>query len=175
MLAKNRRDVIHLKAWRRNHNKISSRHDIVKTHFPGWSTDGRIVTIAQVLLRIKGYKPHSRLPSLVALYQEDKPPECLALKTSRAYFQKSQRTVGNKNSTLKGHTQNLTHSETQKRSCKLKESWIRHTFWSWRASQRNRGNWSSPWGHRHGQQSLGETYSTKRTLELPSTILESPL
>lgn len=100
-------------------------------------------------------------------------PECLALKASRAYFQESQRTVGNRNSTLKGHTQNLTHSETQKRSCKLKESWIRHTFWSWRASQRNRGNWSSPWGHRHGQQSLG-LLSTKRTLELPSSIFGIP-
>lgn len=109
------------------------------------------------------------------LHQDDKPPDYVASNIERAYFCKSQRARENVNATLKGHTQNLTHSETQKRSCKLKESWIRHTFWSWRASQRNRGNWSSPWGHRHGQQSLGETYPTKRTLELPSSILESPL
>ena len=53
--------------------------------------------------RSKGSKPHIRLPSLGILHWEDKPPEHLALKASRAYFPESQSAVGNRDSTLKGY------------------------------------------------------------------------
>ena len=53
--------------------------------------------------RNQGSEPHIKLPSLGVLHQEDKLPECLALKASRAYFQKTQRVMGNI-----GPTQNLT-------------------------------------------------------------------
>ena len=70
-------------------------------------------------------EPHIRLPSLGVLCSEDEPPKHLSLKASRA--SKSQRVVGNRDSTLKGHTQNLTHSGTQVRSSNLKRSWVRMT------------------------------------------------
>ena len=39
---------------------------------------------------------HIKLPSLVVMHQEDKPSALLALKTSRAYVQESQRATGNR-------------------------------------------------------------------------------
>lgn len=47
-------------------------------------------------------------------------PSILTLKASRAYFLERERTVENKVSTLKGGTQNLTHSRTQSRSSNVK-------------------------------------------------------
>ena len=41
--------------------------------------------------RNQGSEPHIKLPSLRVMHQEDKLPECLTLKVSRAYFQKTQR------------------------------------------------------------------------------------
>ena len=75
---------------------------------------------------MRGLSPTSA-PSSGVLQWEDEPPEHLSLKASRAYIQETQRTVGNRNSTLKGCTQNLTHSETQSRSRNLKGAWIRPT------------------------------------------------
>ena len=72
-------------------------------------------------------EPHIRLPSLGALYQEDKPLEHLALRVSGAYFQEKQKAVGYRDSTLKDHTQNLTCSETQGKSSYLKEALVRYT------------------------------------------------
>ena len=46
-------------------------------------------------------KPHIELSSLGILHQEDVPPEYLALKASGVYFCESQKTVGNRESTLK--------------------------------------------------------------------------
>ena len=51
-------------------------------------------------------EPHIRLSSSGVLHWKDKPPEHLALKTSGAYFWTSKRAVGNRDSILKGHTQN---------------------------------------------------------------------
>ena len=82
--------------------------------------------------RNEGSEPHIRLPSLGVLHQEDKPPEHLALKANRAYFQETQRAMG------KGHTQNLTCFGTQGRSSNLKEAWVRLTCGSQRASGRGR-------------------------------------
>lgn len=51
-------------------------------------------------------KHHFRLPSLEVLHREDRLPERLALKASRACM--LERAVGNRDSTLKGHMLNLT-------------------------------------------------------------------
>ena len=54
-------------------------------------------------------EPQARHPSPgVLLIWEDEPPEHWLLKASGAYFQESQRTLRNRPSTLKGHSQNLT-------------------------------------------------------------------
>ena len=66
--------------------------------------------------RSKGSESYTEVSSPRVLYKEDKPPEYLALKASRAYFPERQRAVGNRDPTLKGHPQNLTHSRTQGRS-----------------------------------------------------------
>lgn len=52
----------------------------------------------------KGSEPHTGLPSLGFLYWEVELPECLPLKTSRACFQWTQKAVGKRDATLKGHT-----------------------------------------------------------------------
>ena len=55
-------------------------------------------------LRSKGSRPHTGLPR--PMYREDKLPEHLALKPSAAPVWENQRTVGNRDSALKGHTSN---------------------------------------------------------------------
>ena len=69
----------------------------------------------------EGSEPHIRLPCLEVLAWK------MALKASGAYFQESQRTGGNRDSTLKGHIQNLTCSRTQGRSSNLKGVRVRPT------------------------------------------------
>lgn len=60
-------------------------------------------------LQSKGFEPHVRLPSPGILHREDKPPKCLALRAGRAYFQESQKAVGNRDSTRKReHTKSHT-------------------------------------------------------------------
>lgn len=63
-------------------------------------------------------KHHIRLPSLEVLHREDRLPECLALKASRAGMW--ERAVGNRDSTLKGHMLNLACSESPCRDNNLK-------------------------------------------------------
>ena len=63
-------------------------------------------------IRSKVSESHNGLPRPGVSHWEDKSPESLALKVSDTYFQESQRTMGNRSSTLKGHTQNLTHTGT---------------------------------------------------------------
>ena len=75
--------------------------------------------------------PH-QAPQPGVLQREDEPPEHLAPKASRASFQESQRIVGNRDFTLKGHIEN-SHAPGR-----LKGAWVRPTCWSWRASQRSR-------------------------------------
>ena len=53
--------------------------------------------------RSKGSETHIGLSPEVLL-GEDELPEYLALKDSRTYFWESQGAIGNKHSTLKGHT-----------------------------------------------------------------------
>ena len=97
---------------------------------------GRLLQLQRFSPGSKGFESHVRFPSPGILHWEDKPPKCLALKASGAYFQESQKAVGNRDSTLKGHTQNLTHSKTQSRSSNLKGGGVRPTCWSCRVSQR---------------------------------------
>lgn len=70
--------------------------------------------------RSEGSKPHIGLPSLGVLHQEVEHPEYLALKARETYDQESQRSIGNRDSVLKGHAQNLTCSEFQHRDSSLK-------------------------------------------------------
>ena len=52
----------------------------------GWQpTNGRDITIIEVLCKEWGIWAHIEPPSPGILHQEDEPLECLALKTSRAY------------------------------------------------------------------------------------------
>lgn len=44
--------------------------------------------------RTKGSEPHTKLPSLGVLHQEDKPSEHLALKTSKSYVWENQKATG---------------------------------------------------------------------------------
>ena len=80
-----------------------------------------------------------RLSSLGNLHQEDKSPEDLAFKASGAYFQESQRAVGNRDFILKSLILNLrirvlnlrtsflnSHMLGNKgRTSNLKEAWVR--------------------------------------------------
>ena len=75
--------------------------------------------------RNQGSELNVGLPSLGILHQEDEFPEHLSLKANGAYFLENQRTVGNRDSTLKGCIQNLTCSGTQGRSSNLKGGWVR--------------------------------------------------
>ena len=81
--------------------------------------------------RSKGSKPHTRLPS-----PGRGAPRELSVKAGGTCIQKSQRAIGNRDSTHKWHTQNLTHSESQCRSSNLKGTWLRPTYSFERASQR---------------------------------------
>ena len=82
---------------------------------------GRIITIALKLSpRSKESKSHTRLPSSGLLHKEDKTSEYLFLKARGAYFQETQRAVGNIHSILQEHTQNLMCSGSQGRGNNLK-------------------------------------------------------
>ena len=52
--------------------------------------------------KARGLSPH-----LGVLHWEDEPPECLSLETNWAYIQERRKAIGNRDSTLKGHTQDL--------------------------------------------------------------------
>lgn len=76
----------------------------------------------------EGFDSHIGLPGMGGLHWEDRPPECLALKAIRTYFQESQKTVGNRDSNLKECIQNPTCYRIQSKSSNLKGDWIRSTF-----------------------------------------------
>ena len=61
-----------------------------------------MITVAEVQSRVG-------LPISGTLHWKDRPPEHLTLKASGAQAQDSQRTVGNRDSALKGCTKNLTN------------------------------------------------------------------
>lgn len=104
----------------------------------GWPPNEKIITTAKVLPKEWGVWAPVGFFSPGVLHQEDEPPKSLALKASRAYVQENKRAVGNRDTTLKGHMQNLTCSETQCRSSTLKGAWVWPSFRSWRSFQRGR-------------------------------------
>ena len=55
----------------------------------GQLTSGRTVTTSEVLPKEWGVWVSRQAPQPGVLHQEDESPECLALKASRAYFQKT--------------------------------------------------------------------------------------
>lgn len=99
-------------------------------------------------------EPHTELPNFRILHCKAESPKCLTLKASGAYFGETQKAVGNRASTLKEHTQNFTHSETQGRSNNLKEARDRSICCSCKVSCRERKNYSSCCAHRPWWQAL---------------------
>lgn len=73
---------------------------------------------------------------------------------------------------LKGHTQNLTHSQTQGRSNNLVLALVRFTCLSWRVSQRSRRRLTLTLGTQIVAVAISEAHFP-RTLVPTSTILES--
>lgn len=69
---------------------------------------------------------------------EYEPSECLILKTSKSNLRESQRTIENGDSGLERHVQNLTNSESWHKGSRLKDVWVRPTYWSWWAFWRGR-------------------------------------
>ena len=123
---------------------------IVRTHTSGGQHTSRmIITAAEVLHREQQvWVPTSGSPASGILHQEDKPPECLALNTSRTYFLETQRATGNRGSTFKEYKQKPHTLWTQGRGSDVKAAWVKPTCWSWRTSQRHRRQLESPWGYK---------------------------
>ena len=75
----------------------------------------------------EGSEPHFRLPNLEVWQQEEEFPENQTLKASRIWLQDFDRTGGNRDSTLGGHTQSSVCIRTQG-----KEQWphrrLNHTY-----------------------------------------------
>lgn len=86
-------------------------------------TKRKIITIS-FSPRSEGSEHHIKIPSLGVLCQEDECPEHLTWKASRVYIQETQRTMRNRDFTLREHKQNLTCSKTQGRNSNLKEARI---------------------------------------------------
>ena len=79
----------------------------------GRLTNWRIMILQKFFHRSESSEHHIRLPSLGVQHQEEEPPEHLALKVSGVSLQELHRTGGNRDSTLRGCTQGLSHTETQ--------------------------------------------------------------
>ena len=69
--------------------------------------------------------PTSSPPNLGVLWWEDEPPKLLPLKASGIYFWECHQLEEYKDSTLKEHTENLTHSQNQGRSSNQEGVYIR--------------------------------------------------
>lgn len=82
-------------------------------------TNRRIFTIAEVLSKERGVQVPHQAPQIGVLHWEDEPPDCLAFKTSIAYFQKAWGATGNR--------QIFTHFGIQGRGKNLKGAWVRCT------------------------------------------------
>ena len=77
--------------------------------------------------RSEGPESHIGSPSLGVLLWKDEPLEHLALMASGACIRESQLAIGNRDSDLKGCTQNLACSETQGRGRNLKGACVKLT------------------------------------------------
>ena len=105
----------------------------------------------------EGTEPHIRLPNLGVQQQEEEFLENQTLKASGIWLQDFERTQGNRDSTLGGHTQSHVCIGTQG-----KEQWphrgLNQTYLLlWEGLlQRWGGGCGSPWGQGHWQQKFGE-------------------
>lgn len=96
---------------------------------PSWAThqQKKIYNCRGSTQGISGSQLHIRLLSPGVLHQEDAVPECLALKVSVAYFQDTQRTLGNRDHSQRAQTKFHTRWRPG-RSCHQKRAWIRCTL-----------------------------------------------
>ena len=136
-----RKDLLQLnKEGATTREQKEQRCDIVKIHTPGCVTHKQEdnQSCRGSPQGVSDLSPTSGRLREGVLHLEDEPPEHLALKANGPYFREIQRNVGNRNSALKECTQNLTCSGTQGRGRNSKETWVRLTDWSWRASWRGR-------------------------------------
>ena len=93
-----------------NHNKIKSHNRWVGDSQTGEHLHHRSPPTG---VKSGGSEPHVRLPNLEVRQWEEKFPENQTLKVSRIWMQDSDRTGGNRDSTLGGHTQSSVHIGTQ--------------------------------------------------------------
>lgn len=111
------------------------RHMILKIH-TFWHQKWWIITVAKVLSRREGCKPHIRR-SLGSCTRNRSPQTCgsggpCGLWMGEPESYRKQRLF------LKDMHKNLTHSEFQCRGMHLKKAWVQPTCWSWRDHQRGR-------------------------------------
>ena len=100
-------------------------------------TNRRIFTIAEVLSKEKGVQVPHQAPQIGVLNWEDEPPDCLAFKTSIAYFQKTWGAMGNRHI--------FTHFGIKDRGKNLKGAGSDAPLTA-RATQRRRRQWKLiPW------------------------------
>ena len=102
---------------------------MVKTHTPGsmthrWEDNYNCLDVIskEQGVQVPYWDPQPRPPP-----QGRQDFRIFVLKARGAYFQETQRAVGNIHSILQEHTQNLTCSGSQERGSNLKEAWVRPT------------------------------------------------
>ena len=88
--------------------------------------------------RSKGSETHIWPPAQGFCTGKTSPQDIWFWRPVGLYFWVTWRAVGIRDSTLKGHTQNLTHCETLGRSSNKKGAWVGPTCWFWQASWRGR-------------------------------------
>ena len=116
----------------------------------GWPSDVKIITIAEVVSKEKGiWSPHHG-PQLGSPVPGRWTPSMLGFEASGTYFWRSQRTLGNRDSLLKG-----THQISQVQGHRTEAIIWKETgldlpdCWSWRISRVAEGNWNSHCGQRY--------------------------
>lgn len=116
--------------------------------------------------------PIADSPSLASFIREES-LEFLSLKASWICIQRAGGPIGNKDSTRKGHTQNLNPSSPSEEAVILKDSGSGTLILE--SPRKARGNRDSPWRYRHWRQSFLGSSFYRSTLMLASDILESSL
>ena len=153
-----KKNLLQLKIQRRKHNErgrvvICSR----PTPLVVWSRNGRIIKMAKVIPKEWGIWAPYQAPG----GEEERKS---GFQSQWASFQETQRTMGNRDSAHKGHTQNLIHSRTQGRSSNWKEPEPDLLADLEKSPGGVGGSWSSLWGHRHQWQPFEGFCSTTRML-----------
>lgn len=74
---------------------------------------GGIPKIQNFILKSEGFMLHTKYFNPSTLHQRNSPPKCQALKNTGDHVQENHRTVGNRETSLKGFMQRLSHPKTQ--------------------------------------------------------------